>query len=91
VWILKGAFPGRWLFALGTLVLFCLAVFHNPRAITAVGLSVFAGQTTWHPFWWAALPVAIVAGCLLARSWPGKRWFGISLMVTFLFPAGCWD
>jgi len=34
------------------------------------------------------LAIAIVAGCLVTRSWPGQRWLWISLMVTFLFPAG---
>jgi len=88
VWILKGAFLGLWVFAFGTFVFLYLAVFRNLRSNTAVGLSVLVGYTTWNPLWWAALAVAIVAGCLVARSWPGTRWFWISLMVTFLFPAG---
>ena len=88
MWILKGSFLGLWLFAFGTLAFLYLAVFRNLRPNTAVGLSVLASYTTWNPLWWGALPVAIVAGCLAARSWPGNRWFWISLMVTFLFPAG---
>ena len=88
MWILKGTFLGLWLFAFGTIVFLYLTVFRNLRPNTAVGLSVLAGQTTWNPFWWAALSVAIVAGCLVARSWPGKRRLWISLIVTFLFPAG---
>jgi hypothetical protein len=88
VWILKGTFLGLWLFAFGTLAFLYLAVYRNLRPNTAVGLSVLVSYTTWNPLWWAALPVAIVAGCLVARSWPGNRWLWISLIVTFLFPAG---
>jgi hypothetical protein len=88
VWILKGAFLGLWLFAFGTLGFLCLTVFRNLRPNTAVGLSVITGYTTQNPLWRAALLISIVVGCLVARSWPGKRWFWISLMVTFLFPAG---
>lgn len=88
MWILKGSFLGLWVFAFGTLGFLCLTVFRNLRPNSAIGLSVLAGQTTWNPFWWAALPAAIVAGCLVTRWWPGQRWLWISLMVTFLFPAG---
>jgi len=88
VWILKGAFLGLWLFAFGTLVFLYVAVFRNLRPNTAVGVSVLASYTTWNPLWWAALRIAIVAGCLVTRSWPGERCFWISLVVTFLFPAG---
>jgi hypothetical protein len=88
VWILKGAFLGLWVFVFGTLVFLYLAVLRNLRPNTAVGLSVLAGYTTWNPLWWAALLIAIVGGCWVTRSWPGKSWFWISLVVTFLFPAG---
>jgi hypothetical protein len=88
VWILKGTFLGLWLFAFGTLAFLYLAVFRNPRPDSAVGLSVLVGYTTWNPLWWAALAIAIVAGSLLAHSWPGQRWLWISLLATFLFPAG---
>jgi hypothetical protein len=88
VWILKGAFLGLWAFVFGTLVFLYFAVFRNSRPNMAVGVSVLAGYTTGNPLWWGALPVAIIAGCLVTRSWPGKSWFWISLMVTFLFPAG---
>jgi hypothetical protein len=88
VWILKGAFVGLWLFAFGTLAFLYFAVYRNLRPNTVVGLSVLVSYTTWNPLWWGALPVAMVAGCLVARSWAGKRWFWVSLMVTFLFPAG---
>jgi hypothetical protein len=88
VWIVKGVFLGLWVFTFGTVVLLYFAVFHNLRPNTAVGSSVIAGYTTWNPLWWAALPIAIVAGCSVTRSWPGKSWFWISLVVTFLFPAG---
>jgi hypothetical protein len=88
VWILKGSFLGLWLFAFGTLAFLYLAVFRNLQPNTAVGLSALASYTTWNPLWWGALPIAIVTGCLATRSWPGNRWFWISLMVTFLFPAG---
>lgn len=88
MWILKGAFLGLWVFVFGTLVFLCLAVFRNLRPNMAVGLSVLAGYTTWNPPWWAAFLIAIVAGCLVTRSWPGKSWFWISLLVTFLFPVG---
>jgi len=88
VWILKGSFLGLWVFAFGTLAFLYLNVYHPERRNYAIGLSVLAGQTTWNPLWWAALAIAIVAGCLVVRSWPGQRWLWISLMVTFLFPAG---
>jgi hypothetical protein len=88
VWILKGTFLGLWVFAFSTLAFLYLAVFRNLRPNSAVGLSVITGYTTQNPQWWAAFAVAIVAGCLVARSWPGKGWFWIALMVTFLFPAG---
>jgi hypothetical protein len=88
VWILKGAFLGLWFFAFGTLVFLYLAVYHNLRPNTAVGLSVLVSYTTWNPVWWGALAIAIVVGCLVVRSRPGKSWFWISLMVTLLFPAG---
>jgi len=88
MWILKGSFLGLWIFAFGTIAFLCLTIFRNLRPNTAIGLSVLAGQTTWNPLWWAALAIAIVAGCLVTRSWPGQRWLWISLMVTFLFPAG---
>ena len=86
--ILKGSFLGLWSFAFGTLGFLCLTVFRNLRPNTAVGLSVITGQTTQNPLWWAALAIAIVGGCLVTRSWPGQRWLWISLMVTFLLPAG---
>ena len=88
MWILKGSFLGLWVFAFGTLAFLYVGVFRNLRPNTAVGLSALAGYTTWNPLWWGALLVAIVAGCLVARSWSGNRWFWVSLMVTFLFPAG---
>jgi hypothetical protein len=88
VWILKGLFLGLWLFAFGTLAFLYLTVFRNMRPNTAVGLSVITGYTMQNPLWLAALVVSMVVGCLVARSWPGKRWFWIALMVTFLFPAG---
>jgi hypothetical protein len=88
VWILKGSFLGLWVFAFGTIAFLYLTVLRNLRPNTAVGLSVLVGYTTWNPLWWAALAIAIVAGCLVVRSWPGQRWLWISLMVTFLFPAG---
>jgi hypothetical protein len=88
--ILKGSFLGLWLFAFGTLGFLCLTAFRNLRLNTAVGLSVITGQTTQNPLWWATLVVLIVAGCLVTRSWPGQRWLWISLIVTFLFPAGFW-
>jgi len=88
VWILKGTFLGLWLFSFGTLVFLYLAVFRNLRPNSGVGLSALVGCTTWNPLWWSALAIAIVAGCLIAHSWPGQRWLWISLTVTFLFPAG---
>jgi hypothetical protein len=88
MWILKGSFLGLWVFAFGTLAFLYLAVYRSLRPNTAVGLSVIASYTTWNPFWWGTLPVAIVAGCLVARSWPGNRWVWVSLMATFLFPVG---
>ena len=88
MWILKGAFLGLWVFVFGTLVFLYFAVFRNQRPNTAVGVSMLAGYTTWNPLWWATLLIAIIVGCLVTRSWPGKAWFWISLVVTFLFPAG---
>jgi len=88
VWILKGSFLGLWLFIFGSFAFLYLAVFRNLRPNSAVGVTVLAGYTTQNPVWWAALIVSIVAGCLVTRSWPGKGWFWISLLVTFLFPVG---
>ncbi len=88
MWILKGSFLGLWVFAFGTLAFLYLLLSRFSRPNTAIGLSVLAGYTTWNPQWWTALAILIVAGCLIARSWPGKGWFWIALMVTFLLPAG---
>ena len=88
MWILKGAFLGLWVFVFGTFAFLYLAIFRNLRGNTAVGFSVLESYTAWNPLWWAGLLIATVAGCLVTRSWPGKGWFWISLMVTFLFPVG---
>ncbi len=88
MWVLKGAFLGLWLFAFGTIALLYLAVYRNLQPNSAVGVTVITGYTTQNPRWWAALVISIVVGCLVVRSWPGKAWFWIALMVTFLFPVG---
>jgi hypothetical protein len=88
MWILKGSFLGLWVFAFGTLAFLYLTLSRFSGPNRATGLSVLAGYTAWNPQWWAALAILIVAGCLITRSWRGKGWLWIALMVTFLFPAG---
>jgi hypothetical protein len=88
VWILKGSFLGLWIFAFGTLVLLYLEIYRNLGPNTAVAVSVITNYTTRNSLWWAALIISIAVSCLVVRSWPGKGWFWMALMVTFLFPAG---
>jgi hypothetical protein len=88
MWILKGSFLGLWVFAFGTLAYLNLTFSRFSGPNRATGLSAIAAYTTWNALWWAALAILIVAGCLISRSWRGKGWFWIALMVTFLFPAG---
>jgi hypothetical protein len=88
MWILKGTFLGLLLTASFTFVLLCFSLFGDLRPNTAIGISVLVGFTASNPTWWAGLLISLVAGCLVARSWPGKGWFWTSLAAALLLPAG---
>jgi len=88
MWILKGSFLALWVFAFGTLVFLYLTLSRFGGPNRAIGRSALAAYTTWNPPWSAAVAISIVAGSLVTRSWRGKGWCWIALMLTFLFPAG---
>ena len=75
MWMLKGIFLGAGMFVVGAIIYVVLALQADAQhsESRAVGLSVISYMTVYNPFFWASLVAALVIGCAVVRSWPGRR------------------
>jgi hypothetical protein len=96
MWILKGAFVGVTVFAVGVTV-FLLAFFRrsgpifrgSSGGVASLDINTILHLTTHNVWFWAAFAASIVIGWAVVVSWPGRfsTLFWIMLAIADVVPA----